>query len=182
MTLLFLRHGQTDWNAQNRVQGRTDIPLNERGREQARERAAELLEHQPPVEIICASPMKRARETAEIIQRALGVPLRFDGRLVEQGFGKLEGIHRTQLIGGSIAGHWDALGEAEFLRLGAEPFSALHERVGAFLDELAAAHAGQCVLVVAHGGVGRTVHRHFHGQDEKDPSKHGNAVLRTYNF
>jgi len=180
MTLLFLRHGQTDWNAQNRVQGRTDVPLNETGREQARERAAELLAHQPTVEVIYASPMKRARETAEIIQKALGVPLRFDDRLVEMRFGKLEGIDRAQLPEGSAIGHFAALGEAACLQLGAETFSALYERVGGFLDELFAKHAGQCVLVVAHGGVGRMTHWYFHGQDEKDTAKHGNAVLRRY--
>jgi len=180
MTLLYLRHGQTDWNARNLVQGRTDIPLNETGREQARERAAELVSHQPPVEIIYASPMKRARETAEIVQEALGVPLRFDDRLIEMCFGKLEGVDRSPLIGGSVITHLAALGEAEFLRQGAETFSTLYERVGGFLDELAASHAGQCVLIVAHGGVGRMVHWYFHGQDESDVRKHGNAVLRRY--
>ena len=180
MTLLYLRHGQTDWNVQGRIQGRTDVPLNETGREQARMRAAELPEHQPPVEIIYASPMLRARETAEIIQSALGVPLRFDDRLVELCCGSLEGIERTKLIGGGIVSHFKAIGEAEVLRLGAEPFSALYRRVGGFLDEISAAHEGQCVLVVAHGGVGRMVQLYFHGQDESDPAKHGNAVLRRY--
>jgi len=180
MILLYLRHGQTDWNAQNRVQGRTDIPLNETGRAQARERAAELLSHRPPVEIIYASPLLRAKETAEIIRGALGVPLRFDDRLMEQCFGKLEGVHRTQLIGGCIAGHHAALGEAEFLRQGAESLHALYKRVGDCLDELGEKYVGQTVLVVAHGGVGRMVHWYFHGHDETDTALHGNAVLRRY--
>ena len=180
MILLFLRHGQTDWNARNLVQGRTDIPLNEIGRGQARAQAEALASHEPPVDIIYASPLLRAKETAEIIQSPLGVPLRFDGRLVELCFGKLEGVHRTQLQSGSAIGHLAARGEAECLRQGAETFSSLYERVGGFLDELTALHAGQCVLVVAHGGVGRMVHWCFHGQDEEDVSKHGNAVLRRY--
>ena len=180
MTLLYLRHGQTDWNARDLVQGRTDIPLNEAGRAQARERAAELLGHQPPVEIMYASPLLRAKETAEIIQQALGVPLRFDDRLMEMCFGNLEGINRTQLVGGSVFGHWAALGEAEFLRQGAETAYALYERVADLLDELGAAHAGQTVLVVAHGCVGRMVHWYFHGRDETDTAKYGNAILRRY--
>ena len=180
MTLLYLRHGQTDWNARNLVQGRTDIPLNGTGREQARAQAQALTSQQPPVDVIYASPMLRARETAEIIQRALGAPLYFDDRLMEQCFGKQEGVHRTELIGGSIATHYAALGEAEFLRQGAETFSALYERVGDFLDGIASRHTGQCVLVVAHGGVGRMVHWYFHGHDESDASKHGNTVLRRY--
>ncbi|MDR2686749.1 MAG: histidine phosphatase family protein, partial [Oscillospiraceae bacterium] len=120
MTLLYLRHGQTDWNARDLVQGRTDIPLNETGRAQARARATELIGYRPPVDVIYASPLKRARETAEIIQSALGVPLYFDNRLMEMRFGRLEGVPRTQLAGGSVFGHWAALGEAEFLRQGAE--------------------------------------------------------------
>jgi broad specificity phosphatase PhoE len=180
MTLLFLRHGETDWNAQGLIQGRTDIPLNETGRAQARERAAELVAHRPPVDVIYASPLKRARETAEIIQQALGAPLYFDDRLMEQCFGRLEGVPRTRLAGGSVFGHWDALGEAEFLRQGAETFPALYERAGDFLEEIGEKHAGQTVLVVAHGCVGRMVHWYFHGRDETDAAKHGNAVLRRY--
>jgi len=122
----------------------------------------------------------RAKETAEIIQQALGVPLRFDERLVECGFGKLEGVSRTQLAGGSVFGHWAAVGEAEFLRQGAESLYALYERVGDFLDAVGARHAGQTVLVVAHGGVGHMAHWFFHGRDETDPAKYGNAILRTY--
>jgi len=180
MNLLYLRHGQTDWNAQNLLQGRSDIPLNETGREQARARAAELIKRQPPVEVIYASPLVRARETAEIIQQALGVPLHEEGRLIEQCFGELEGKDRAGLIGGSIISHYEALGEAAITRQGVESRAALYERVGGLLDELYARHAGQVILVVAHGGVARMVHWYYHGADELDKAKHGNAILRQY--
>ena len=169
MNLLYLRHGQTDWNAQRLIQGRTDIPLNETGRAQAREQAAALGNHKPPVEIVYASPLKRARETAEIIQQALGVPLWFDDRLMEQCFGSLEGTQLTR---------W--FEEAEFLQHGAEPSAALYERVCDFLDDIGEAHEGQTVLVVAHGRVGHAVHWYYHGHDETDTSLHQNAVLRHY--
>jgi len=169
MTLLYLRHGQTDWNAKGLVQGRTDIPLNETGREQARNRAAELVSHRPPVEIIYASPLLRARKTAEIIHQGIDVPLRFDDRLAERYFGTLEGTKTMW---------W--LSESECALHGAESSLALYERVSGFLDELAARHAGQTVLVVAHGCVARMVHWYFHGQDETDTAKHGNAILRCY--
>lgn len=169
MTLLFLRHGETDWNAQGLIQGRTDIPLNETGRAQAREQAAALRSHQPPVGIIYASPLKRASETAQIIQQALGVPLRYDDRLVEQCFGSLEGTRIT---------HW--MDAAELAQHGAEPFPALYERVCDFLDELDAAHAGQTVLVVAHGRVASMVQWYYHGHDNTDAALHKNAVLRRY--
>jgi len=170
MTLLYLRHGQTDWNAQGRIQSSTDIPLNETGRAQARERAAELLSHQPPVEIIYASPLKRAKETAEIIQSALGVPLYLDERLVERDFGSLEGKKFDR---------W--LDESELAQHGVEPLTALNERVGGFLDELHAAREGKTVLVVAHGCVAFAVHRYYHGQDDSDTTEYGNAALRHYN-
>ncbi|MCL2301402.1 MAG: histidine phosphatase family protein [Firmicutes bacterium] len=154
MTLLYLRHGQTDWNVQGLFQGRTDIPLNETGREQARAQAAALVGHQPPIEMIYASPLLRAKETAEIVQQALGdVPMLFDERLVEQSFGSLEG---TVIVRG-------ALDEAGFARHGAEPLEALKARVGSFLDEISAKHPAQCVLAVAHGSVGRTVQHCVHG-------------------
>jgi len=152
MTLLYLRHGQTDWNARGLFQGRTDIPLNETGRAQALERASELLEHQPPIEIIYASPMMRAKETAEIVQGVLGVPIYFDERLIERDFDSLEG---TPIVAG--------LGEEGLARHGAEPFTALHERVKSFLDDIAARHPEQCVLAVAHGNVGRMVQYCHHG-------------------
>jgi len=180
MTLLYLRHGQTDWNAQGRIQGRTDIPLNETGREQARAQALALVSHEPPVDVIYASPLLRARETAEIVQQSLEVPIYFDERLVERCFGSYEGTLRAELVGGSIASHGAALGEAELERQGVESLEILGKRVCGFLDEITAGHEAQTVLVVAHGGVGRMVHWHFHGQDESDKSKHGNAVLRIY--
>jgi len=152
MTLLYLRHGQTDWNARNLFQGRTDIPLNETGREQARAQAAALIGHEPPVEVIYASPLKRARETAEIVQNALDVPLHFDERLIERDFGSLEGTLITR-----------GLGEEGLARHGAEPFAALHERVKGFLEDIAARHPEQCVLVAAHGNVGRMVQTCCHG-------------------
>ena len=152
MTLLYLRHGQTDWNAQGLFQGRTDIPLNETGRGQAREQAEMLLSHEPPVDVIYASPLKRARETAEIVQQALDVPLRFDDRLIERCFGDLEG---TPIVRG--------LGEEGLARHGAESFAALHGRVKGFLDDIAARHPGQCVLAAAHGNVGRMVQQCCHG-------------------
>lgn len=152
MTLLFLRHGQTDWNAQGLFQGRTDIPLNETGRAQARAQAAALLHHDPPVEVIYASPLLRAKETAEIVQQALGLSIYFDERLVERCFGNLEG---TQIVRG--------LGEEGFALHGAEPFAALKERVKSFLDFIAARHPEQCVLVAAHGNVGRMVQHCVHG-------------------
>jgi len=85
-----LRHGQTDWNAQLRLQGSTDIPLNETGRTQARA-ASHFLSHQGITRII-ASPLSRAYETATIVAEALGLPVDVDPRLIERNFGLFEGM------------------------------------------------------------------------------------------
>ena len=168
MTLLFLRHGQTDWNAQGLFQGRTDIPLNETGRKQAREQAKALLSHEPPVDAIYASPLKRAVETAEIAGQALRLPIHTDERLVERCFGDLEG---TPIVRG--------LGEEGLARHGAESFAALHGRVKGFLDDIAARHPGQCVLVAAHGNVGRMVQYCVHGGGA-DRIENGTLMRFTY--
>ena len=168
MTLLFLRHGQTDWNVQGLFQGRTDIPLNETGRAQAREQAATLLSHQPPVDVIYASPMLRARETAEIVQQALGAPIYFDERLVERCFGSLEG---TPIVRG--------LGEEGLAQHGAESFEALHGRVKGFLEDIAARHPGQCALAASHGNVGRMVQYCIHGGGA-DRIENGALIRFTY--
>lgn len=85
----FIRHGETDWNIEERFQGRSDIALNETGVWQAR-RAALVLQH-CPIQIIVSSPMFRARDTAQIIATALNLPVEIDPGLVECDFGSLEG-------------------------------------------------------------------------------------------
>ncbi|HEV8685758.1 MAG TPA: histidine phosphatase family protein [Gaiellaceae bacterium] len=153
-TLLLTRHGETDWNAQRRWQGHSDPPLNERGREQARELAAML----DGVDVIYASDLARARETAEILGRRLGLEVRLDPRLRERSFGAWEG--KT----------WDELEErfAEALdrwRAGethgpddAEPYQDFSRRVESFLEDILARHPGEMVLVVGHGGSIRAIH------------------------
>ena len=93
MKLYVARHGQTRWNSQNRVLGRTDIPLNETGIEQAKglaEKAASL-----GIDIIISSPLKRARQTADIVGDALGLSVLTDERLTEFDFGAFEGASRA---------------------------------------------------------------------------------------
>ena len=86
----FLRHGQTMWNVEGRFQGHTDIPLNEVGLSQARDAATVLA--RCPVDLIIASPLIRARRTAEIVAVHLGKPLLLDDELKERHFGAFEGL------------------------------------------------------------------------------------------
>jgi len=87
---LFLRHGQTDWNLQGRLQGHTDIPLNETGLSQAHG-AAERLADQG-IELVVASPLIRALKTAAIVAEHIQRPLRVDSDLMERTFGSFEGL------------------------------------------------------------------------------------------
>jgi broad specificity phosphatase PhoE len=160
-TLLLTRHGETDWNAEHRWQGHSDPPLNERGREQARELADTL----DGVDVIYASDLARARETAEILGRRLGLEVRLEPRLRERSFGAWEG--KT----------WEELEErfAEALdrwRSGethgpddAEPYQDFSRRVESFLEDILARHPQEKVLVVGHGGSVRAIHALAEGLD-----------------
>lgn len=152
-TLLLVRHGETDWNRDHRWQGHSDPPLNERGREQARDLAKTL----EAADVIYASDLARARETAEILADRLALPLRLDARLRERNFGAWEGLTSTQIE--------EQQGES-FLRWrsgdghgadDAEPYAEFFARVSSFVEEIADRHPGKTVLVVAHGGSVRAV-------------------------
>lgn len=97
MTIALMRHGQTDWNLEGRVQGHTNIPLNDTGRAQAREAAEQLAEQGHSWSLITSSPLDRARETAEIIASRLAHPLSDPiESLIEQRYGEAEGVSVTE--------------------------------------------------------------------------------------
>src|SRR2546421_2092518 len=89
-TLLLVRHGETDWNADGRLQGHTDRPLSDFGRRQARQLAEELANES--LEAIYASDLARARETAEIVGKRLGLPVVLEPELREKDWGTGEGL------------------------------------------------------------------------------------------
>lgn len=94
MYIYLMRHGQTDWNVARRMQGRSDIPLNQVGLRQA-ERAAAAMEDLP-IDRILTSPLRRAKQTAQAVAAGRGVPVLTEELLVEMGFGELEGVEVTQ--------------------------------------------------------------------------------------
>ena len=145
----FLRHGETDWNAQGLSQGRTDIPLNAVGLTQAH-RAARTLQDMAFATII-ASPLSRARVTAEVAAAALRLPVGFDDDLREVSFGDQEGQPMGDWYDDWIAGHYTPPG--------AETFAGLLARAVAAINR-ATAHPGP-VLVVAHGALFRALRLAF---------------------
>ena len=146
----FLRHGETDWNAQGLSQGTTDIPLNKVGLEQAR-RAARTFAAGIEVTTIVASPLVRARVTAEATAAALKLPFTLDAGLREVEFGEQEGLPM---------GDWyDSWIEGSYTPKGAESFAQLYERAVAAVNR-ATALPGP-VLVVAHGALFRALRLAF---------------------
>jgi broad specificity phosphatase PhoE len=156
-----IRHGQTDWNAQIRLQGQKDIPLNDTGRAQASgngRKLAELLGQSASTYDFVASPLGRTRETMERMRAAMGLPplaYRTDDRLKELSFGDWEGHTLEELE--SIAPERVAereLSKWDFIPPGqhAESYEILSWRVGAWLADIT-----KPTVAVAHGGVIRTL-------------------------
>ena len=141
----FLRHGETDWNAQGISQGNVDIPLNAIGLAQARSAAAKLRNR--GIASIVASPLSRARVTAEIAGEALGLPVAIDRDLREVAFGVQEGQAMSGWFADWVAGR--------FTPDGAETFPTLRRRAVAAINRATA--LPPAVLVVAHGALFRAL-------------------------
>ncbi len=141
----FLRHGETDWNAQGISQGNVDIPLNAVGVAQARA-AAEKLRNRG-IATIVASPLSRARVTAEFAGEALGLPVALDPDLREVSFGVQEGQGMSGWFADWVSG--------AFTPEGAETFVALRRRAVAAANR--AIEQPPAVLVVAHGALFRSL-------------------------
>jgi uncharacterized phosphatase len=171
MLIALIRHGQTDWNLAARMQGRTDIPLNETGREQALV-AASVLENEP-WDAVVSSPLGRARETAEIIARALGVPIggSYD-ELIEQDFGAAEGTLVAEL-----ATRWP---ERDFADK--EPDEEVGPRGIRGLERIALDHPGARVLAVAHGTLIRHTLAAISGHETRHYPKLDNASSSFVRF
>lgn len=163
MTLLTLvRHGETDWNAARRIQGSTDIPLNDTGRSQARDAAARLratLDPTAPV-VVVSSDLSRARETAEIVAAELGVEApHLYPELRERAYGEAEGMDTNEFF--ERWGDWHA---AEVP--GAEPWPDLRARAIAGLRLVVrdarrtTAPGAASVVCVSHGALIRELIRH----------------------
>ena len=151
MRISFLRHGPTDWNAQGRIQGSTDIPLSDAGR-------AKMAGLRLPFGVarVYASPKLRARQTAE----ALGLSdMRHDDRLVEQHWGRWEGLTRDEILARHGADAFIRAGsnQGEAFRPGSgESSGELHARVASFLKDVADGEGD--AVAVAHLGVLRAAY------------------------
>ena len=150
--LVAIRHGQTAWNAEWRLQGQTDIPLDALGRLQAG-RLPDALRHEGLVAVV-SSDLGRALETAHALADALGLPVRLEPGLRERHFGILEGQVRSDIDvrHPELARRWHAR-DPDFAPPGAETLRDFSARCLAAVQRQAQAHAGQAIALVSHGGV-----------------------------
>jgi broad specificity phosphatase PhoE len=161
--ILFVRHGETAYNADNRLQGQRDVPINARGRDQARSvgrtlraRVSPEIDQIEAAGAFFASPLERARETMEIMRAAMGLQpgrYRLEAALMELSFGAWEGLTWPEIrardpvaFAARRADKWG------FAPPGGESYAMLAERVRGWLDSLAAD-----AFVVSHGGVARAL-------------------------
>ena len=171
--ILAIRHGETAWNVDTRIQGQLDIPLNETGQWQA-QRLAQALAQGDPIDAIYSSDLLRAFETARAIANATGATLQAHSGLRERGFGHFEG---------QIYGELETLfpKDAELWRQrdphwapsGGESLTQVHERVSHTLHALASQHPGEQIVLVAHGGVMDQLYRLATGQTLQAPRTWG---------
>ncbi|MFI7216786.1 histidine phosphatase family protein [Micromonospora maritima] len=161
--LIIWRHGNTDWNAESRVQGQTDVPLNALGREQARAAAPVLAALRP--DAVVASDLRRAADTAAALAALTGLPVRSDARLRERHFGQWQGLALTEVAERfpDEYARWRA-GDPD-PGAGIENLDDLGKRLGAAFRDAADLAAGGTVVVATHGGGARQGVGHLLGWD-----------------
>jgi len=151
--LLLIRHGQSTWNAEGRIQGWADPPLSEMGLDQAHRLARRLVAEGHDIAAIYSSPLLRARQTAEQLGQALGLPVQTDDRLKENNVGQLTGLTGPEVE--QQFPEWIAARRASLEWIPApegEDRDHLASRAIGAMSDIVTRHAGQTVAVVSHGG------------------------------
>lgn len=164
----FVRHGETDWNVQARIQGQCDLPLNANGMIQARALARGL--RQQNFAAVLSSDLIRARDTAAAVAAVAGLEVRLSAGLRERHFGIFQGLTREEGAQRHAAEHARlAARQPGYIPPGGESLADFRERVLACVQALARAHAGEQVLAVTHGGVLDILHRRATGHPLEAP-------------
>jgi probable phosphoglycerate mutase len=150
--IVAIRHGQTEWNAAARIQGHTDIALDDTGHWQARQLAQALADDE--LHAVYSSDLVRAQQTAAPLAARAGLELRTDAGLRERGFGDFEGFSFAQ-----VEQRWPEQASAwrrrdpDFGPGGGEVLRVFRARIVEAVERLARAHRGQAIALVTHGGV-----------------------------
>jgi broad specificity phosphatase PhoE len=176
-TILLARHGETDWNRENRFQGHADPPLNETGRAQASELARALADE--PLAAVYSSPLRRAFETAQVVAAPHGLePVGVDA-LREVDVGSWQGLTRAEI---------EERFPEQFARWlqyeqgwdDGESYDEMGSRVISALLELAAAHEGERILAASHGGPVRAAYALAEGITHSEARRRGPVVANAF--
>lgn len=166
--ICLVRHGETEWNAARRIQGQIDIGLNETGLQQAA--AAGRWLRTAGIVALYSSDLKRAWKTAQAIGAALGLEPQAVPEMRERRYGVFEGLTYDEARANHPAGYAAFEGRnADYDFEGGESLRAMYGRVTGKLQQIAAAHPGQNVLVVLHGGVLDIINRFVRGNGLEAP-------------
>lgn len=162
--IIALRHGETAWNVDTRIQGHLDIPLNDTGHWQG-QRLGQALAGEG-ISAVYASDLSRAWDTAQYVARASGAPLTVEPALRERGFGSFEGRTFAEIEADTpeLARRWRQR-DPHFAPQGGESLVQLYERVVTAAERLAARHPGELIALVGHGGVMDVLYRAATRQD-----------------
>lgn len=171
-SIVFIRHGQTDWNAGRRWQGHADIALNEAGRQQAA-LLAQRLRHWPILRVY-SSDLQRAAATARALGEVLGLEPIIDVNWRERHVGRFEGLTMEEIIA-QFPDVWESMRTGPLDPPGGETQDEITERAGAAFDALVAQHEGEMTAVVSHGG---TIHTAVHYALQLPPSALGRLSFR----
>jgi len=166
--IIAVRHGETAWNVDTRIQGHLDIPLNENGQWQAQQLAQALASE--PIDAIYASDLQRAYATAQAVADATGAPITPETGLRERSFGHFQGRTFAEIEAEmpEDARRWRKR-DPEYVPEGGESLVMLRERIERTVFALAEKHPGEQVLMVAHGGVLDVLYRMATRQEIQAP-------------
>ena len=150
--ILLVRHGETDWNRAKRLQGHLDISLNQEGITQANRLGKSLVNE--PIDIAYSSDLSRAFDTAQAILAQRSIPHFIDQSLRERCYGEIQGMTYAQIEAELPDNHraWHSR-DPDFQPKNGESLRQFYQRVEAGMLQIAKAHLGQTILVVAHGGI-----------------------------
>ena len=170
MKIYFIRHGETIWNKEKKIQGQSDIPLNEYGRELAYVTADAIKEI--PFDIVYSSPLLRAKETAEILVENRNLDIHVDPRLIEMSFGEGEGESLPEIHSHPEMKLYNFIhNPGEYIPpTGGETFKELYERCKSFIEDviLPAESQYESMLIVGHGALIRGMIHYINNRPSKD--------------
>lgn len=174
MKLYAARHGETQWNLEDKVCGRTDLPLTEKGHQQAALLAEKVGDLR--IDLIIASPMLRARQTAAPAAEKWKIPMILDDRLIEQDYGIFEGENRFS------DGFLNNKRMFAYRYPGGESMMDVAARVYDLIGDIKREHAGKNVLLVCHGGVCRLIRTYFEDMTNEEFFCYSeeNGAIREY--